>query len=186
MQRSRILAVVLAWLLTGPVIAAPQKTVEKVMKFPDGCLVEVALSNGETLRGRLGNARQDGFRVQSARQERVLVREVSYEQVKSIRKTDSGAVSSQAPTIQERVLAMAEGTLVDVRLSRAEQVSGTMGPVTDKGFVLKSGSADREVAFADVASVRPHRGPMSAAAKVGIGAGIAFFVLCIMVGRSGN
>lgn len=54
MPRSRTLAVVLAWLLTGPVIAAPQKTVEKVMTFPDGCVVEVALGNGETLRGRIG------------------------------------------------------------------------------------------------------------------------------------
>jgi hypothetical protein len=195
MRRNRFIAVGLVLLLCGPLAARPQKTanvkpslIEKVLKIPDGAVVEVELRNAEALRGQIGGATKEGFQVQYAKEARVNVREFRYEEVKSVRKADPRLIPGMAaPTIQEKVLDISRSSRVDVELAGVERISGYITAVSDAGFTLRptQGTANRDLAFSEVLSVRVHRSGGSKALKVIGVAALAFVVIgAIMAGRS--
>jgi hypothetical protein len=164
MKRIEFLAVGLVLLLCAPLAAQSQKPgnikpslIEKVLKFPDGSVVTAELRNGETLCGRISGATNQGFRVQYAGSQRIYERDITYDQVKSIGAGDRGPEARGIPTIQERVLRIAAGALVEVRLISGEKTGGYMGPVSAGGFTLKpgQGAADRDLPFTEVKSIQP-------------------------------
>ena len=58
---------------------------EQVLELAPGTLVQVKLKNKQTLRGRLGEAGNDGFNLQYAEGNRVETKMVSYAEVKSVK-----------------------------------------------------------------------------------------------------
>ena len=73
--------------------AAPGKLAEKVLAIPAGSVVEIRLVQEKApLRGRLAEASKSSFRIQYAVKDKILEREVPFDQLKSIKQLgkDSG------------------------------------------------------------------------------------------------
>ena len=86
----KALVVLLVLLVGVPVrgLAAAQETKtiqEKVVETPAGTLVEVKLKKKQTLRGRLGEADDQGFSLQYAQGQLVETQKLAYAEVKSIK-----------------------------------------------------------------------------------------------------
>ena len=88
-------------------------------------------------------------------------------------------------TIQEIVVEIAVGSVVEVRLKTNEKIRGQLGTSTSEGFSIryaKGGTVgERIIAYSDVKSIRMVDKGMSTAAKVALGAlaGIGGFFLIV-------
>jgi hypothetical protein len=63
------------------------------------------------------------------------------------------AAGPDTATIASQIAAMPPGASIELRLHSKETLRGTKGAVTDSGFTL-IGSPDRQIAFADVSSIK--------------------------------
>jgi len=173
MQVREFLSIVLVLLMCVPAdarmkqTAAPDKSSEatsrvakKVMEMPEGTQIEVVLRNKDTLRGRLGPVSQESFRMEYARGEKVMDREVPFDQVKSVKKPGAAAVSatSQERTVQQQVVEIPTGNLVEVRLTDRSKTRGRIGKISEEGFLLTvakgSQVEEQKLAFSDVTSIK--------------------------------
>jgi hypothetical protein len=121
---------------------------------------EVKLRNKDTLNGRLGPVSQESFRIEYARGEKVIDREVPFDQVKSVKKA-SGAAVTEAPqkrTVQQQVVEIPTGKLVEVRLTDKSRIRGRIGKISAEGFLLTvakgSQVEEQKLAFPDVTSIK--------------------------------
>jgi len=88
-------------------------------------------------------------------------------------------------TIQEKVVEIPVGSVVEVRLKTKEKIRGQLGTTTPEGFSVKSAKGgtveERKIAFSDVKSIKMVEKGMSTAAKITLGAlagtGVVFLVL---------
>lgn len=82
----QMVAVVLMLTLTLSAQGVPKATPkEKVLAIPVGTVVEVKRVGKQALRGRLGEATDDGFAVQVVRQEKIETVQVPFSELKSIK-----------------------------------------------------------------------------------------------------
>jgi len=87
-----------------------------------------------------------------------------------------------AATVQTLIAAMSVGTNIELRLKNKEKLRGARGNASDSGFTLVSQkSADREVAFNDVASVKLYVVKSHTTRNILIGVGIAALALGITI-----
>lgn len=65
--------------------AAAQTLKERLLEIPPGTLVEVRLMNREKLKGRLGEASDEGFTLQTAKRNKIETRKIAFDELKSIK-----------------------------------------------------------------------------------------------------
>jgi hypothetical protein len=106
----QVLAIVTVWGLLAPG-AAPasargqekQKpgTVEKILDIPAGSVIEVQTVNKQKIRGKLGEAGEDGFALQTVRNDRLETQKLSFRDVKSVKliATKDGRVKGAGHTV---------------------------------------------------------------------------------------
>ena len=139
---------------------ATSRVAKKVMEMPEGTQIEVVLRNKDTLRGRLGRVSQESFRMECARGEKVMDREVPFDQVKLVKKPGAAAVSatSQERTVQQQVVEIPTGNLVEVRLTDKSRIRGRIGKISEEGFLLTAAKGnqveEQKLAFSDVTSIK--------------------------------
>ncbi len=63
-----------------------QSLKEKVAQMPSGSLVEVRLTSGQKIRGRLGAINDSGFELQRTQNDKVVTETVAFDNVKSLKK----------------------------------------------------------------------------------------------------
>ena len=121
---------------------------------------EVKLRNKDTLNGRLGPVSQESFRAEYPCGERVIDREVPFDQVKSVKKASGAAATetSQKRAVQQQVVEIPTGKLVEVRLADKSKIRGRIGQVSAEGFLLAvakgSQVEEQKLAFSDVTSIK--------------------------------
>jgi hypothetical protein len=125
-----------------------------------------------------------------ARNNGVYERKVTNEMVKSISRVQSGAGSQiQAPTIQERVLAIAVGAEVEVQLDDKTGLQGRMGDASAEGFTLEpaTGGERRVLSFSGVTSIKSveHSKPPTLKGVL-IGIGVGFVLLVALAAKVGD
>jgi hypothetical protein len=95
--------------------------------------------------------------------------------------------TTSKPTVQQRILAVPNGTMIEVRLLNKQKLRGRLGEITSEGFSLQTaqGSAieTQKVAFTDVKSLKQLEN--TTGKKVGTGllfalAGIGVFTVIII------
>jgi len=95
------------------------------------------------------------------------------------------AQQGKLATIQEKVVEIPIGSVVEVRLKTKEKIRGQFGATTSEGFSVKSAKGstveERKIMFSDVKSVKMVEKGMSTTAKVTLGAlaGIGVFFLIL-------
>ena len=177
---------------------AKSRVAEKVLQIPDGTQIEVKLRNKDTLIGRLGPVSQESFRIEYARGEKVIDREVPFDQVKSVKKA-SGAVATGPPlkrTVQQQVVEIPTGKLVEVRLTDKSKIRGRIGKISAEGFLLTAAKGnqvgEQKLAFSDVTSIKAieKEGSGGMGVQILIGAlaaaGVLFLIGIIAVAASGG
>jgi hypothetical protein len=81
--------------------------------------------------------------------------------------------SAAPPTIAEQVAAIPQGTRIELRMKTKEKFRGAKGVVADTGFTLVSaGTADRQIAFNDVASVKQYKSHTTRNVLIIVGIGV--------------
>lgn len=68
----------------------------RVLQIPEGTFVEVELTDGGIIRGRLGELREGGFLLRTVSHNRLIKRLVRFEEVQSIRPLDNTKTRGQA------------------------------------------------------------------------------------------
>lgn len=90
-----------------------------------------------------------------------------------------------APSMKERVLLLAAGSVVEVKLKDKRKLVGRMGAVTDDYFVLQHAKNDKmleeKLEFGNVRSIKSREQGMSTAAKVALGAAAGAGALIIVL-----
>lgn len=70
--------------------------------------------------------------------------------------------TAKKPTVQERVLEIPPGTMIEVRLMNKHKVRGRLGEVTNEGFSLQTAQGNKvetlKIAFTDVKSLKKAEG----------------------------
>lgn len=95
----------------------------------------------------------------------------------------------QKRTIQEQVLEIPAGAVVQVRLTSKEKLRGRLGEISPQGFVLKHAQGskieERSLAFDEVKSIKYVERGMSTGSKIALGAlagvGVLYLVLLALV-----
>ncbi len=82
-----------------------------------------------------------------------------------ILKADSGSIAAQ-------VAAVPQGARIEVRLKTKEKLRGTRGAVSDSGFTLITSSADRSIAYDDVASAKLYKSHTTRNVLIIVGIGV--------------
>jgi hypothetical protein len=70
--------------------------------------------------------------------------------------------TTKKPTVQERILEIPPGTMIEVRLMNKHKVRGRLGEVTNEGFSLQTAQGNKvetqKIAFTDVKSFKNAEG----------------------------
>jgi len=105
--------------------------------------------------------------------------------------------TTKKPTVQERIMEIPPGTMVEVRLMDKHKVRGRLGEVTNEGFSLQTAQGNKvetqKIAFTEVKSLKKVEGDTTGK-KVGKGliyglaaAGILLVVIIIVaIAKYGN
>jgi len=93
---------------------------------------------------------------------------------------------TRKPTLQEQVLEIPAGSLVDVRLKTKEKLHGRLGDVSNEGFMVKFAKRDRveerKIAFGDVKSLKyVEPGSKAGRTVVYILAGVGVALVCLLL-----
>lgn len=94
--------------------------------------------------------------------------------------------TTQKPTLKERILEVAPGSMIEVRLKNKQRLRGRLGEVTDEAFTVKLAKGnkieDRRVAFDDLKSLKAIEEGSRPSRTVYIlaGVGIALAVLFVI------
>ena len=196
MQVREFLSIVLVILLCAPLPAEARviqtsRVAEKVLQIPEGAQIEVRLRNNDTLIGRLGPVSLESFRMEYARGEKVIDREVPFDQVKSVKKASGAAVTEtpQKRTVQQQVVEIPTGKLVEVRLADKSKIRGRIGQISADGFLLTAARGnqvgEQKMAFSDVTSIKAIEkgegaGKTATYALVGAAAAAATVIIVIL------
>jgi hypothetical protein len=97
-----------------------------------------------------------------------------------------GAQESTAkPTLKERILEVAPGTMIEVKLLNKQKIRGRLGELTDEGFSLTTAQGEKittqKIAFAEVKSFKKVEGGKAGHAAVYALAGIGAFFLILFI-----
>lgn len=108
-------AILCVFLLLQPAFAqakapAGPSIKEQALLIPVGSIVEVKLQDKRKIRGRIGQATDEGFSVQHVRDGKVVDEKVAFQEVKSIKQREQGM--STAAKVGLGVAAGAGGLLV--------------------------------------------------------------------------
>jgi hypothetical protein len=76
--------------------AAGQTLKEQLLEIPPGTIVEVRLMNRERLRGRLGEASDEGFSLQTVRGNKIQTRNIAFDELKSVKKLEGSHTGKTA------------------------------------------------------------------------------------------
>ena len=96
--------------------------------------------------------------------------------------------TTKKPTLQERILEVPHGTMIEVRLLNKQKLRGRLGEVTSEGFSLQTAQGTKietqNIPFTDVKSVKQVEG--TTGKKVGRGliyglAGIGAFMVVMVI-----
>ena len=94
-------------------------------------------------------------------------------------------VVSGAPdtaSIRAQIVGMRLGTRMELRLKDKQKVRGARGAVSDSGFTLVDArSGERQIAFDDIASVKPVNTTSHTGRNILIGVGIGVGVVAIVI-----
>jgi hypothetical protein len=91
--------------------------------------------------------------------------------------------SPDTAAMTTQITAMALGANIEIRLKNKQKMRGARGAVSNTGFLLvDSHSAEQQVAFDDVASVKQFSGKSHTTRNILIGAGIAVAAIGITMG----
>jgi len=196
MQVREFLSIMLVILLCVPLPAEARviqtsRVAEKVLQIPEGAQIEVRLRNKDTLIGRLGPVSQESFRIEYARGEKVIGREVPFDQVKSVKKASEAAVTEtpQKRTVQQQVVEIPTGKLVEVRLTDKSKIRGRIGKISADGFLLTAARGsqvtEQKLAFSEVTSIKAIEkgegaGKTATYALVGAAAAAATVIIVIL------
>ena len=92
--------------------------------------------------------------------------------------------SALQKTVQEQVLEISPGTLVEVRLDHKQKVRGRMGETAEDGFTLQYVQGDRlatrKITFAEIKSIKTVDGKLGAGTRVLAAFGGVILVLTII------
>ena len=90
-------------------------------------------------------------------------------------------VAQEVRTVQEQVLEIPSGSLVEVRLINKQKLSGRIGEAADDGFTIQLAKGDRldnrKVFFAEVKSIKDKSRGSGKGTHILAGVGIAFLTL---------
>ena len=88
-----------------------------------------------------------------------------------------------ADSIATQIKGMPAGTAIELRLKTKQKMKGTRGAVANSGFTfVDAGAAEHQIAFDEVASVKPLTGKSHVMRNVLIGVGIGVAALGITLG----
>jgi len=96
--------------------------------------------------------------------------------------------TAKAPTMKERVLAIAPNTMVQVKLRSKQKISGRLGEVTNEGFLIQTATGDKienqKISFNDVKSIKAvtERGKGRVSGYIvgaAVGVGVAIFLILL-------
>ena len=102
--------------------------------------------------------------------------------------------ATRKSTLQERILQISNGEMIEVRLLNKQKLRGRLGDVTNEGFTLQTARGSKietqKVAFTDVQSVKRVGGTTGKKIGTGLMFGLAgigvFFVVAFIVYASGG
>ena len=102
--------------------------------------------------------------------------------------------TTKKPTLQERILEVSPGTMIEVRLMNKHKLRGRLGEVTNEGFALQTAQGTKvetqKLAFTEVKSFKQVEGTTGKKIGRGVAYGLAgigaFFVIMIAVCLSGG
>ena len=89
--------------------------------------------------------------------------------------------AQEVKTVQEQVLAIPSGSLVEVRLANKQKLRGRMGEAAEDGFTIRLVKGDRledhKVFFVEVKSIKDKTPGTGKGTHILAGVGVAFLVL---------
>lgn len=101
--------------------------------------------------------------------------------------------TTNKPTLQQRILEVPQGSMVEVRLMNKQKLRGRLGEVTNEGFSLQTAQGNKietqKIAYADVKSLKQVEG--TTGKKIGKGviyalAGIGALMVVMVVWAMAN
>jgi len=129
---------------------------KKVQKIPLQSPVQVKLSDGKKLLGKMTEVSDQGLTLKTVTQDKIVDRKITANELKSI-KVQSFPEGSQLLTLKQMVLLAPEGGLAKIRLRDNQKLQEVIEDISDEGLALRVRSAGqaqtRTLAFADVQSV---------------------------------
>ncbi len=95
------------------------------------------------------------------------------------------APASQTPTLQQQIIQIPIGSVIEVRLTNKEKLKGQLGAVSSEGIILKYAKAghieERKIAFSEVQSIKAVNGGKAKRTVLYVLAGIGVFVVVLFV-----
>ena len=89
------------------------------------------------------------------------------------------------PTMQERILEVPSGTVVEVRLLNKQRLRGRLGEVTNEGFSLQTAQGTmietQKIAFTDVKNFKPAEGTTGSKVGKGVVYGLAGLGVLVVI-----
>lgn len=80
--------------------------------------------------------------------------------------------AADTPSVTQQIAAIPQGAAIELHLKNKEKLRGTKGAVSETGFTLITAPADRQIAFADVASVKLHKSHTTRNVLIIVGIGV--------------
>jgi hypothetical protein len=98
--------------------------------------------------------------------------------------TESAGADPDTASVRAQIVAMPLGSNIELRLKNGQRVHGARGALSDSGFALVDTRAgELQIAFVDVASVKPFIPKSHTTRNILIGVGITLVVLGIFGSR---
>ena len=92
------------------------------------------------------------------------------------------SAAPDAATIKTEIVGMPVGTSIEIRLKDQQKLRGARGAVSDSAFTLVDArSAERQIAFDDVASVKHFQAKSHTSRNILIGVGIGVGAVAIVI-----
>jgi len=96
--------------------------------------------------------------------------------------TRLAAAAPDTASIRAQIVGMPLGTSIELRLKDKQKLRGARGAVSDSGFTLVDArSGERQIAFDDVASVKPVNTKSHTGRNILIGVGIGVGAVAIVI-----
>jgi len=81
-------------------------------------------------------------------------------------------LEADTAAIVAQIAAMPQGAKIELRLKNKEKLHGARGAANDSGFTLTTSHAERQIAFDDIASVKPYKSHTTRNVLIIVGVGV--------------